>query len=85
MKNAEAVLSILDQAGIKPSSETYCHLICGYIKQGNLQKLDELLLYCDQQSIKFTDTDCFNIIHSLAVNNFDHEIDKVSKFTYTFF
>lgn len=84
MKNAEAVLDILDQAGIKPSSETYCHLICGHIKQGNLQKLDELLLYCDQQGITLTDTDYFNIIHSLAINNLDYEINKVSKLTLKF-
>lgn len=77
MKSAEGILNIMKDAGIEPTSETYTLLTCGYIKTGNMSKVDELLNLCESKDIVFTNKDYFDIIYAYAVHGYENEVDKV--------
>lgn len=75
MQSAEGVLSTMKQVGIEPSVETYTILICGHIKQGDLQKVDSILKHCEETDICFTNKDYYEMVYCLAL--FNHDVDKV--------
>lgn len=77
MKSAENTYNTMKQTGIEPSSETYTILICGYIKQGDLDKVDSTLKQCEEGNVHFTNTDYLEILYNLAIYN--HNVDKVTK------
>lgn len=76
VKNAEDVLDSMKEAGINPSAETYTVLICGHIKQGNVEKVDSVLLSCEETDICFASKDYYEIIYCLTL--FNRNVDKVS-------
>lgn len=76
MESAEGILAVMKQAGIDPSAEAFTILICGYIKQGNLDKVEEVLKQCEESDIYFIDKDYLEIMYNLALHNYD--IDQVS-------
>lgn len=77
MENAEGILDILAKSGVNPSSETYRLIICGYIRQGNLEKVNDLMKSYELRGIKFSDRDYLSIIYEFAINNYEYEVDKV--------
>lgn len=75
MKSAEDTLSTMKKVGIEPSAETYTVLICGYLKQGNLDKVDSILKHCQETNIYFTSKDYCEMIYCSAL--FNHDVDEV--------
>lgn len=78
MESAEGILHVMNQAKIEPTSETYAFLICGYIKEKNLDKVNSILNDCESHEILFNDSENFNIVYAFAVNGFEAEIDEVN-------
>lgn len=76
MENAESIFNVMKQAGIDPTAETYTILICGYIKQNNLEKVKSILNECELNDVHFIDKDYLEIIYHLALYN--HDVDEVS-------
>ena len=79
MESAEGILTVMKEGGIEPSSETYTLLMCGYIKNGNLAKVEELFKQCELMEIMFTDKDYFDIIYAYTMHGYENEVDKVSR------
>ena len=79
MENAEGILNVMKESGLEPSSETYTILICGFIRNKNLEGVEKVLKQCEEADIMFSDRDYFDMVYTLAMNGYDDEIDKVIK------
>lgn len=84
MKSAEHIVEIMQQADIDPTAETYTLLINGYIKEGNMNKVEELMKHCEMHEISFSDRDYLEMALHLAMNG--QNIDQVCRlfFIYLF-
>lgn len=76
MESAEGILSVMKQAGIHPTPETYTILVCGYINEGNLDKVNSILQECEEKEVIFIDKDYLEMIYHMSVK--DLEIDEVT-------
>lgn len=78
MVSAEGILNVMKQANIEPTGESYAQLVCGYIKEGNIEKAKEILQSCEARDTMFTDKEYFDIIFSMAKHGFENEVDQVT-------
>lgn len=79
MKSAEENIEVMKQAGVEPTSESYSILIGGYIKQGNLEKAEELLKQCEAKDYLLSEKDYFDILYAYAKHGYVDEVDKVKR------
>lgn len=77
MESAEGILTVMKDAGVEPSSETYAFLICGFIQQGNFERVEELIRLCETKDIALSNNDYFDMIYACAIHGHENEIDKV--------
>lgn len=77
MESARGILSVMQQAGLEPSADTYTILLCGYAKTGDIEKINELLEEADAKELYLLDNDYLDIIYSLATNNHDENIPLI--------
>lgn len=78
MESATGIMTVMQQAGLEPSTETYKTLICGYSKCGDLNAVRRVLDECTSKQVYFMDRDYMDIIYELAVNNHPAIIDEVT-------
>lgn len=77
MESAEGILGMMKTAGLEPSNETYTTLLCGYGKEGNIDKINSVLEICDKNDIYLLDRDILEIVYSLAVNGHEKFVDPL--------
>lgn len=74
MDSAEGILSVMTQAGLEPSADTYTTLLCGYAQKGDIENIQKILTDCENKEIFLLDKDYFDIIYSLATNGHSEHI-----------
>lgn len=77
MESAEGIISVMSQAGLEPSADTYTTLLSGYAIKGDIQKISKLIDACEKKEIFLLDKDYLDIIYALAINGFSTHISKV--------
>lgn len=77
MVSAEGILNVMKQANLEPTGESYSQLICGYIKEGNVEKAKDILQNCETRDTIFSDKEYFDVIFSYAKHGFENEVDQV--------
>lgn len=75
MESAKGILSVIKQAGLEPSAETYATLLCCYAKHGDLESINTTLVECEKNEILLLDKDILDVIYSLTVNGHGDKID----------
>lgn len=74
MDSAEGILSVMTQAGLEPSADTYTTLLCGYAQKGDIENIQKTLNECETKEIFLLDKDYFDVIYSLARNGHSEHI-----------
>lgn len=74
MESAEGIISVMSQAGLEPSADTYTTLLCGYAQKGDIDKITSIFEECENKEIFLLDKDYFDIIYSLATNNHSEHV-----------
>lgn len=74
MDSAEGILTVMTQAGLEPSADTYTTLLCGYAQKGDIENIKKILDESENKEIFLLDKDYFDIIYSLATNNHSEHI-----------
>lgn len=79
MRSAADLLTVMRQAGLEPSADTYKELLCGYAKHGDMDSITKTLSECKSNNIQLLDTDYLDIINSLANNGHSEHIETVRR------
>lgn len=74
MDSAEGILTVMTQAGLEPSADTYTTLLCGYAQKGDMENIKRTLDECENKEIFLLDKDYFDIIYSLATSGHSEHI-----------
>lgn len=74
MDSAEGILSVMTQAGLEPSADTYTTLLCGYAQKGDIENIKKTIDDCDKKEIFLLDKDYLDIIYSLAISGHSEHI-----------
>lgn len=77
MDSAHGILSVMTQAGLEPSADTYTTLLCGYAKNGNIETITKLCDECEEKEIFLLDKDYLDIIYSLATNGHSQYVPQI--------
>lgn len=77
MVSAADILSVMRQAGLQPSADTYKELICGYAKHGDIESVTRTITECQTNNIHLLDTDYLSVINALAINGHSEHVDSV--------
>lgn len=77
MESAQAILSVMGQAGLDPSADTYTTLLCGYAKKGDVDKIAYLLEECENKEIYLLDKDYLDVVYELAINGYNQHIPVI--------
>lgn len=77
MDSANGILTVMTQAGLEPSADTYTTLMCGFAKKGDIATINQLMEECEQKEIYLLDKDFLDIIYSLAVNGHKEHVPEV--------
>ena len=80
MESAEGILSVMQQAGLEPSNETYTTLMCGYAAKGDMNGISKVIETCEKKDIFLADRDLLEVVYILAINNKSELVDSVSDF-----
>lgn len=82
MESAEGVLKLMKDSNLEPSSDTYTLLASGYAKQGNVEKVVEILDLCENNDTYLSDKEYLDILYVLAVNGSGNSIDQVNLYLF---
>lgn len=74
MDSAQGIISVMSQAGLEPSADTYTTLLCGYARKGDIEAITKILEESEQKEILLLDKDYLDIIYSLATNGHTEHI-----------
>ena len=74
MESAQGILSVMSQAGLEPSADTYATLLAGYAKIGNIDTMKSIIQECETTDVCLLDKDFLDIIYSLAINGHDEHV-----------
>lgn len=77
MESAVGILSVMKQAGLEPSADTYTTLLCCYAKGGDIKSILTTLETCEKNEIYLLDKDIFDIIYTLATNGHANTVDEL--------
>lgn len=77
MESATGILTVMKQAGLEPSSDTYTTLLVGHTKAGDMDKIKQILAECDKNDIYLLDKDHMDIVFALATNGHANEVDAI--------
>lgn len=75
MESAKGILSVMKQAGLEPSADTYTTLLCCYAKHGDMESISNTLAECEKNEILLLDKDILDVIYNLAINGHGDKID----------
>lgn len=74
MESAKGILSVMQQAGLEPSADTYTTLLCGYARKGDIDSIKSTLDECESKEIFLLDKDYLDIIFSLSTNGHESQV-----------
>lgn len=77
MDSAKDILTVMGQAGLEPSADTYTALMCGYAKKGDIESINNILQTCESKEIYFLDKDFMDIVYTLTINGHKDKIDSI--------
>lgn len=77
MESAKGILTVMKQAGLEPSADTYSTLLSCYAKFGDLEAIQATLEECDGKDIVLLDRDILDIVYQLTIHGFADKIDAV--------
>lgn len=77
MESAEGMLSVMKQANLEPSSDTYTTLMCGYAGRGDKAALERLIKDCKLKDILISDKDFLEVVCAAAINGHVDLVDEV--------
>lgn len=77
MESAAGILTVMQQAALEPSADTYTTLLCGYARKGDMTSINATLDTCDKKDIYLLDKDYFDIIYVLTTNGHGELIDLI--------
>lgn len=77
MISAKGIVTVMNQAGVEPSSDTYATLLCCYAKHGDMESIENTLVECEHKDISLLDKDLLNIVYQLTINGYGDKIDSI--------
>lgn len=77
MESAKGILSVMKQAGIEPTADTYTTLLCSHARQGDLESILSILEECEKKEIFLLDKDLLDVVYALAINGHGDKVDAV--------
>lgn len=77
LKSISKILLNMKQSKIKPNAETFTAVMCAYAKRNNIDRIKEQISTCDSSNIHLSNENIFNVIYTLAANNYTQHIDTV--------
>lgn len=77
MESAEGMLTVMKQASLEPSCETYTTLMCGYARRGDKDALERLIKDCKLKDVLISDRDFLEVLYAAAINGHDKLADEV--------
>lgn len=77
MESSLGILSVMKQAGLEPTADTYTTLLCSYAKVGDISSILSTLDTCEKQELYLLDKDIFDIIYTLATNGHSSKVDEI--------
>lgn len=77
MESARGILSVMQQAGLEPSADTFTTLLCGYARKGDLDAIKSTLEECETKEIYLLDKDYLDILYSLATNGHEAHVPYI--------
>lgn len=77
MESASGILSVMQQASLEPSADTYTTLLCGYARKGDIAQIQSTLETCEQKEIYLLDKDILDVVYALTLNGFGDLIDPI--------
>lgn len=77
MESSLGILSVMKQAGLEPTADTYTTLLCSYAKVGDISSILTTLDACEKQEVFLLDKDVFDIIYTLATNGHSSKVDEI--------
>lgn len=77
MDSAHRILSVMGQAGLEPSADTYTTLLCGYARLGNIDMINELIAECEAKEVFLLDKDYLDIVYAMATSGHTEHIASI--------
>lgn len=77
MESAKGILSVMKQANLEPSADTYSTLLCCYARHGDIDAILRTLDECEKAEIILLDKDLLDIVYALSVNGHPDKVDPV--------
>lgn len=77
MESAKGIISVMQQAGLEPSADTYTTLLCGYARNGDIESIKSTFEECESKEIYLLDKDYLDIIFALSTNNHNNEVPVI--------
>lgn len=77
MESASGILSVMQQASLEPSADTYTTLLCGYARKGDIAQIQSTLETCEQKEIYLLDKDILDVVYALTLNGHGDLIDPI--------
>lgn len=77
MDSAEGIISVMSQAGLEPSADTYTTLLCGYAKKGDIESIKKTLTDCETKDVFLLDKDYLDIVYALGINGHNDYIPVI--------
>lgn len=74
MESAKGILSVMQQAGLEPSADTYTTLLSGFARRGDVESIKTTLEECETKEIYLLDKDFLDIIFSLSTNGHNEHV-----------
>lgn len=77
IESAADIINIMKEKNIEPSAASYAALLCGYAKFGNIEKIREILSFCEKEEISLLDKDIMDIVFALTINGHTKHVDEI--------
>lgn len=78
MESAVGVLSVMKQAGLEPSVDTYTALLSGYAINGDVDSILKILDECSASEIELGSRDLLEVAYHLSIHGHPDLLGKVS-------
>jgi len=77
IESAAGIISVMSQAGLEPSADTYTILLCGFARKGDIDSINKYIESCEEKEIHLLDKDFLEIVHALAINGHEDKIESI--------
>lgn len=68
IESAVGILTVMTQAGLEPSADTYSTLLCGFAKSGDISEMSKFISIGESKEVFLLDKDLLEIAYALAIN-----------------